>query len=254
MATVEKPNECLENIITIEDGIIRLRVVYRFLKQIIDAIENFNKTVKNDTIINDIGKLIVEFKKVNTSFCTINKRFYYTYYKGKSGPAKMTYQECQDPDQILSSKECFIKYIFDHIPVISPTNDTNRITLINNNDFIIVFYEFIWTFYRLYALHTMNLQPMNEYIKKRINEITKDPQYCIIMCRDNNNYTCGRAILPNTINANPVNKIIIFNTISEHNDEMDIDQFMKYTDVKKGGYIYKYLKYKQKYLTLKKSI
>ena len=95
--------------------------------------------------------------------------------------------------------------------------------------------------------------------------------YLIIDCKDVSNYdscsnityTCGRAIFPNSSMFNINNKIIIYNTVSEYDDAMDTDYILnKYQSLPEmdkqtlqGGTIYyfKYLKYKNKYLNLKKN-
>jgi hypothetical protein len=103
---------------------------------------------------------------------------------------------------------------------------------------------------------TLNKWIGSDYTNKQYDAILKIKDAIIIDCRNGlSNYTCGRAVETFT-DKDSIDHILIYNTISKDNDLMD-DEYIgiakkKYDASLIGGYYQKYLKYKQKYLNLKK--
>lgn len=257
MSSEKIENPCLGNNLdysTNSSLLNKINMPRNFLIQLFNKLNE--EKIKLSDFINDL-------KKVTLSICQLNKVFYGIYYSEKTGNNKEKHVNSFD-NKVLNNKEVFVGYFLNDIPSIFPINDTKRKEVIENEDFIIAFYEFIWTLYKYYAMHTYDLNNGNEFIKNSINRIVKKENYCIINCNPEKAdnvvifkypYTCGRIILPNH-NKNSDSKIIIFNTISsmEGEDFADTDYFKKITGNLTGGYFYKYLKYKQKYLNSKKYI
>jgi hypothetical protein len=131
-------------------------------------------------------------------------------------------------------------------------NDPEIITNLSNYIFVII---------HAFGLHYKCIINLINCIKKTVNDIMGN-DYLIIDCKDVTNYsncsnityTCGRAVFSNSSIFNVNSKIIIYNTVSEYDDNMDIDYIVnKYQSLKGGSlYYFKYLKYKNKYLNLKK--
>lgn len=99
----------------------------------------------------------------------------------------------------------------------------------------------------------MSIDKMIKSVIAKLNKKTQE-DYIIYACRPGQTYTCGRAVA--SIYLNEKNHILIFNTVSEDDDNMDMEYYQdllkKNTDQKGGMYKKKYLNYKKKYLELKK--
>ena len=123
----------------------------------------------------------------------------------------------------------------------------------NNPEFIQVYIQTIWIILKWTGLALLNINDYAKLLVEIINHKTRE-NYIIIDCgvsHVDKNYSCGRAITVNQNNfpvtRNDLPVIIIFNTVSSENMDMDPEQatllLYKYKN--------KYLKYKQKYLKLK---
>ncbi len=112
--------------------------------------------------------------------------------------------------------------------------------------------------------NVMNMTPVAKALVKIINTGT-DCEYAVLNCKDGlGSYTCGRAVESSHREIPIVPRLIIFNTISDDNDNMDIDYYTCLTNKNSENklkvsddnltYRNKYLKYKQKYLQLKNKL
>ncbi len=116
----------------------------------------------------------------------------------------------------------------------------------NNPDFIKTFGQTVFILTKFQAPFTLNIRDYSEIYVNIINLKTRDG-YSVLDCKTGStDYTCGRAViyknaLPDT-DVNP--RIIIFNTVSDIDDNMDTLYILE-------KYHKKYLKYKKKYLQLK---
>lgn len=132
---------------------------------------------------------------------------------------------------------------------------------IDNDTFIENFYKVIKVYLYAYGLNIMNMTPLVRLIVDRINSRTRRPRYAILNCRDNlGSYTCGRAV-SFTIDPTKTTKIILFNTVSEFDDfeDSEYQQTLVNTTFEHGQrdvnfYYKKYLKYKSKYIEMKKKL
>jgi len=135
-----------------------------------------------------------------------------------------------------------------------------------DNTIYVGFFEIILQ----YVLYTLGTNIMNmTSIAKSIVRIINDKigyTYIVLNCKNGlESYTCGRAIASihkMTKEKNP--RLIIFNTISSENDNVDFGYYLTLVteepetlNLENGGESYyykeKYLKYKNKYLQLKKN-
>ncbi len=159
---------------------------------------------------------------------------------------------------------------------------SNPISPYLNNPIYISFFEVVLQ-YVLYTLGTniMNMTPIAKSIVRIINDMI-GYTYIILNCKNGlGSYTCGRAV--SSIHKMPEEKIprlVIFNTNSSEDDNLDSNyyktlvtdeenklnlenggdryyyknKYLKYNETELDQMFYKkYLKYKQKYLDLKKS-
>lgn len=127
----------------------------------------------------------------------------------------------------------------------------------NKPHFIIFFYEIIKMHLFGFSFNFINIDTIIKNIVDNVRSITTH-DYIVINCKDKTDmYTCGRAILYNE-NTDIPTKIIIYNSISDDNDDQDTIYLSsldgKYTENTGTNYIYnKYIKYKNKYLNIKNS-
>jgi hypothetical protein len=201
---------------------------YRMITKIISKLQTSFMDYNEGKIT--VKKLCDELGLIGSALCR-GMRTLYLNYRNSTGSNKRPYQKCTS--QLHTDKDCIIELCLDHIPKISPDNDLRRKELIYDETFIRLFYELIWTLLKPYGLHTLNLRPMLVYVKQRIDEITGQKDYCVIQCKPQSehrdpldNYTCGRAMLM-TYDSTKFSKIIIFNTVSEFDDHMDLDTYQK---------------------------
>ena len=149
-------------------------------------------------------------------------------------------------------------------------------SIYNNRDFIIHFSTLVIIYCKWLGLHTKNIGEFIERITEIINSKTR-PNYMSIEC-NLKEYTCGRVILPLPDSNSDSPKIIVFNTVSTDDDSLDMvfleTIFKKYntyfnlykpneihdkypssdTTSDDKSFLQKYLKYKKKYINLKKQI
>ena len=97
--------------------------------------------------------------------------------------------------------------------------------------------------------------PKESCIEHLQNGEKKAKEYAVIKC-DKSDYTCGRYIFTNG-EQDKCNKMIIYKTVSENDDDADAYNYMSVLEMLDGGnnndtYYNKYIKYKQKYLTMKR--
>jgi hypothetical protein len=144
---------------------------------------------------------------------------------------------------------------------------------INNNfleddNFILSFYKFIECTWTVVALLTKNINENIEKYCEKINAITRN-DYVSYSCdkfRPDNNYYCGRAVMhisnglldqiENEDVKQKKTRILMYNT-NEY-AEKDEDYVMKHLNIGQHGgndnLREKYMKYKNKYINLKKKI
>jgi hypothetical protein len=112
---------------------------------------------------------------------------------------------------------------------------------LNEGDFIKIFTAYIWIHLKWFAAHTLNINSFTDNIVTFINSVTR-PNYVIKKCRNDinvntnpSNYTCGRALLVNTYCPELETKILLFNTVSADNDNMDTDMLNELCGKKTSG-------------------
>ena len=143
-------------------------------------------------------------------------------------------------------------------------------TILDDGNFIKQFKNCLSQALLQVALYTYNIYEFIPHIIEQLNRITR-PNYVVERCNKNIKdvqdvhplYTCGRAVIevdPNIIDISRLNiksdtKIIIYNTVSSWDDSIDLDQVLVSTGgghIRGDKYYHKYIKYKTKYLNLKK--
>jgi len=185
-------------------------------------------------------------------------------YQGKWNNS---YVELDEDNNLLIdfSKKIYLNgTIFNFLKVTDIFADEDFKKLLDNNHFIEFFSNLITI--GLYSLgqNLMNMGGIAEEIVKIINEKT-GRKYALLNCKDGiSSYTCGRAVSNNLRPATGENtpRIIIFNTVSSYDDNIDFERYAaifpednepNYTlGGDKHYYWKKYMKYKQKYMSLKK--
>jgi hypothetical protein len=230
---------------------------------------------KNLETISDLddAKKETEIKKIKSQLAGKKDMLYQSYaeqlkdiigerpYKGK-WDNNYSVELNEDNNLIITGDKTINGTIFNFLKS-DILKEPKIISLLENPHFIELFSELVTI--GLYSLgqNLMNMGGIASEIVKLINEKT-DRKYALLNCRDRlGSYTCGRAV---SINLKPGDKdtprIIIFNTKSENDDEVDFERYFsvlptkgeqQYTlDGDKHYYWKKYLKYKQKYINLKK--
>jgi hypothetical protein len=165
--------------------------------------------------------------------------------------------------------ELFILFGYSYEPYIKSAQ-----LMFDNRQFIIAIYNLLWVILERYALGTYNLENFitkmidtvnrsirKDYIIKNCNENGKD-RYVGIRNMTQYDYCCGRAMYYDE-RPNKKSRIIIFNTISDFDDNMDFSYYGSFFDNLPNmsddekvrdtplARAKKYLKYKIKYIKLK---
>jgi hypothetical protein len=217
------------------------------------SLKKYNETKTEDakfTIIKNL-KLISEIcdKSINYEVAQIWSTCINEIGRVNSCKKHLSIKEEFDVDNL--DQRCFIfRYLFKILDEIeNPIDNSNGI--LDNHEFILNFKMLINPFILNMGKITMNMYEVSQYISAIINKITR-PNYCIVNC-DNNGYTCGRAILEN-YEPNKNTRIIIFDTVSEHDDNMNTNRyFEKIINNIHGGRKNFYGKYKKYYNELRKA-
>ena len=232
---------------------------------------NFNQTIYNKLFSNLYGNKENNAQNLNK---LLQLFFSSNLYKNKRGE----YLTGDKKQNLLNVNNDFFDNIIDydpteniisleailHLCIVALTRFVDSIAPNKNNQHEInKLSNYIFVILRGFGYHYKCLVPLVNCIKKTVNDIMGE-NYLIIDCRDiseynvcdDSTYTCGRAIYPNS-NILSNNKIIIYNTVSEYDMDVDINYVVnKYAQLHGGSnkYYRKYLKYKNKYLNLKNNI
>ena len=223
--------------------------IFKSFSSLNTGIQNYNKD-------HDDNKLITCVNQVAT---TLIKNIGYVYSDLPSGSQKKSFNECEDDDD-MSSPSCMIKNCLLYLQ----TKINGGI--LDNVKFIKELYRLLWEgLIKPTSLRMRNISTMIPFIVDSINKITRE-NYMIASCNPTtmglggNNvseYVCGRAMY---YNEDPIKntKLIIFNTISDFDDDMDTSYFTSsILESLKGGsnmenyFSKKYTKYVKKIQKLK---
>jgi len=122
----------------------------------------------------------------------------------------------------------------------------------NNEDFINNLALYLNAFWKIIASASTNAADGAKVLVEILNELFED-NFAVIKCQDDSSYECGRIIFAN-LEEGKQNRIIIYETISDIDDQVDTIKYaMEVIPTLEGGnqinnYFHKYLKYKNKYM------
>ncbi len=149
-------------------------------------------------------------------------------------------------------------YIIDSFPPFNLFKTAEK-GLLDHSIFIQSLYSILWDCIRYYGWGHLSTIGYTSFMIEKINEWTR-PNYIINGCFSQKHYTCGRAIKM-VIEPGKNTRLVIHGTVSMENDYVDdkdyetrikpilTNKYLKETDYKN-----KYIKYKTKYLNLKKQL
>lgn len=256
------------------------RLIRGFNEEILNAQDKLRYT------INFLKKIKELFSGFENGYVGINEMEYH-YEKNFKDECKDNYIDFNPFAEKNKSTDCGIKYIinlFKNSKIKFP-ND-----MLDEEEFIQNFFEFIKTIWYKYTLYTLNIYDNLMLLIKTINSVTRE-NYAILLDEpkdidmsstkyyyrndeEGKNlrekwYVCGRGIR-NVIGKHDKNisRILFMNTISTYDDNIDMTSYLNFMqqyfpetfkdnnnndkiENKNGGYHTKYLKYKSKYLELR---
>ena len=152
-------------------------------------------------------------------------------------------------------------YIIKYLPFFDEWKNAMKEGLLDNEEFIQSLHTILYNCIQYYGWGHLSTIGYIEDLIFWINIITR-PCYIINGCYNQKSYTCGRAVSANT-EPGKNTRFVIHGTVSIDDDSMDGMDFVnrilptlssKYSKNNDKLYYTKYLKYKNKYLDLKKQI
>ena len=161
-----------------------------------------------------------------------------------------------EPENILNPLTIMDR-LFNSLPPIHES-------ILDDESFILAFYAFLFGFFNLFSILVYELFAWGPLFINHINRITR-PGYAydaaVASERRCAKYTCYRAMEVNTL-PNMNSRIIMFGTISENDDDPNMTEYdhaIKRLQEDEGlnskykiNYYNKYIKYKSKYMKLKR--
>ena len=191
----------------------------QLIDQLNRSISQYNSTYHSQTLINTIAEIR---KKLET---LLPKIYEGTGKANRKKCAKMTIEEAQ------INKVCILQLFMSDLH--EKINNSHMI--LDDEQFIENFYNFVWVFWKYFGYYTMNISDfLNDFVQ-HINMITRE-NYVIIKCPQKPNrpnsqvnetaYICGRAMLYD-LTPNRNTRLIVFNTIASNNMEMDMDYYFE---------------------------
>lgn len=207
------------------------------MSKVMQLLRKIIKSRDEETIVNSLNEF-AKFISDSNIFSKVNKPLNKLNCEpGLASDENFNLDEC-----ITNNKLCedYINLINDYTQIINnilfgtdgKLFEINFDQLLNNKKFVKAYTNFVKNLVYFYTLRYVFIDQMINKLTSKLNNMTKN-NYIIYKCKPGSQYTCGRSVT--NIDTNDGNHILISDTISEYDSNVDADYIQNLLLSKGGG-------------------